>query len=46
MSALDRFDHPVWVTAAGTLVGYGLILVVVFVLLFVLPFLVYTSVLA
>ena len=30
MDALDRFDHPAWVTAAGTLVSYGLVLLVVF----------------
>lgn len=40
MNALDQFDHPAWLTAAGTLAGYGLILAVLFVLLFVVPFLV------
>jgi len=45
MNALDRFDqfeHPAWLTAAGTLASYGLILVFLFVLLFVLPYLVFT----
>ena len=44
MNALDRFDHPAWTTAVGTLVGYGLILGFMFVLLFVVPFLVYAGV--
>ena len=41
MNALAEFDHPAWLTAAGTLAGYGLILVVMFALLFVVPYLVY-----
>jgi len=40
MNALDQFDHPAWLAAAGTLVSYGLILAVLFALLFVLPYLV------
>lgn len=44
MELTDQFDHPAWLTAGGTLVGYGLILVVMFALLFVLPFLVYSAV--
>jgi len=40
VTAPDQFDHPAWVTAAGTLVSYGLVLAVLFVVLFVLPFLV------
>lgn len=43
MYALDRFDHPAWWTAAGTLVSYGLILLGLFVLLFVVPFLAYSA---
>lgn len=46
MNAFDRFDHPAWVTAAATLVSYGLILLVMFLALFVVPFLVYSQVLA
>ncbi|QLH84526.1 hypothetical protein [Halosimplex pelagicum] len=46
MNALDRFDEPAWITAAATLVSYGLILAVLFALLFVVPFLVYSQVLA
>jgi hypothetical protein len=34
---LAEFEHPSWLTAAGTLVSYGLILAVMFVLLFVVP---------
>jgi hypothetical protein len=34
---LAQFDHPAWVTAVGTLVGYGLVLLVLFAVLFVLP---------
>ena len=39
MEALDQFDHPAWLTAAGTLASYGLILVFLFALLFILPYL-------
>lgn len=42
MDTFDRFDHPAWTTAAGTLVSYGLVLAVMFALLFVLPFVVYS----
>jgi hypothetical protein len=40
LERLDQFDHPAWLTAAGTLASYGLILAVMFVLLFVVPYLV------
>ncbi|WP_436923930.1 hypothetical protein [Halosimplex amylolyticum] len=46
MNAFDRFDHPAWITAVGTLASYGLILLVMFLALFVVPFFVYTSVVA
>ncbi|WP_193366307.1 hypothetical protein [Halosimplex carlsbadense] len=46
MNALDRFDGPAWVTAAATLTSYGLVLAVLFALLFLVPFLVYSQVLA
>lgn len=36
-SPLAQFDHPAWFTAVGTLVGYGLVLLVLFVLMFVIP---------
>ena len=35
------FDHPVWLTAASTLAGYGLILLALFALLFVVPYLLF-----
>lgn len=34
---LSEFDHPAWLTAAGTGVGYLLILVLLTVLLFLVP---------
>jgi hypothetical protein len=37
----DRFDHPAWLTGVGTLVGYGLILFVLFVAMFLVPYLVF-----
>lgn len=37
-SVTEQFDHPTWLTAAATVAGYGLILLVLFVLLFVVPF--------
>ena len=36
---LDEFDHPAWFTAIGTAVGWGLILAVVTLVFFVLPYL-------
>lgn len=41
--AVDRseFDHPSWKTLGGTVVGYLLILVVLTVALFVVPWLVF-----
>ncbi|WP_187432840.1 hypothetical protein [Natronococcus pandeyae] len=43
--AVDRreFDHPSWITAASTGVGYLLILVVLTVALFVVPWLVFAA---
>lgn len=37
----DRFDHPSFTTVAGTAVSYIAILLVMFAVLFVLPFLVF-----
>lgn len=34
----DRFEHPSWGTAVGTALGYVAILLVMFVLLFVVPY--------
>ncbi|MFB6071698.1 MAG: hypothetical protein ABEJ88_01885 [Halobacterium sp.] len=35
---VDDFSHPSWSTALGTFVSYGLVLVAMFVLLFVVPY--------
>lgn len=43
MARLPSFDHPVWLTAAGTVAGYLLVLGVLFVLLFVVPFLLFSA---
>jgi len=39
---VERFRRDSFVTAVGTFVGYGIILVAMTVLLFVLPYLVFT----
>jgi hypothetical protein len=41
-SPLARFEHPAYVTGVATAVSYGLILVFMFVLLFVIPFVLFT----
>lgn len=41
MALPEAVDHDSWRTIAGTGVGYGLILAVLFVALFVLPYLVF-----
>ena len=38
---LGQFDHPAWTTAAGTVVGYLLILAVLTIVLFAVPWLVF-----
>lgn len=38
-----QFDHPAWLTAAGTLAGYGLVLLFMFLLLFVVPYLLFPA---
>jgi hypothetical protein len=38
---LDQFDHPSWLTAVGTILGYVSILLGMFVLLFVIPYLLF-----
>ncbi|WP_281381256.1 hypothetical protein [Halobellus ruber] len=43
MNVPARFDHPAWVAGAATAVSYGVGLVAMFVLLFVLPFLVFAG---
>ncbi|MFD1633485.1 hypothetical protein ACOZ4L_09835 [Haloplanus ruber] len=44
MAALDGFDHPAWIAGVATAASYGLGLFALFVLLFVLPFLLFTVV--
>ena len=39
----EEYDHPAWLTAAGTFVAYGLILGVMTLVLFGLPYLVFSS---
>ncbi|EJN60484.1 hypothetical protein [Halogranum rubrum] len=42
MSLRETIDHDSWRTVAGTGLGYGIVLLVLFVALFVLPFLVFS----
>ena len=37
------FDHPSWLTAAGTFIGYGVILFLMTVVLFLIPYLVFLA---
>jgi hypothetical protein len=41
MNVPARFDHPAWTALTASLVSYGLGLMGLFVLLFVLPFLLF-----
>lgn len=38
------YDHPSWLTAVGTVVGYGVIMAVLTVLLFAVPWLVFVAI--
>ena len=40
---LSEFDHPAWLTLAGTGIGYLLILAVLTVALFIVPYLVFAA---
>lgn len=40
---LSEFGHPAWLAAAGTGIGYLLILAVLTVALFIVPYLVFTA---
>jgi hypothetical protein len=42
---LARFDHPAVRTGLLTAVGYGVVITVLFVIMFVVPLLVFTSLL-
>jgi hypothetical protein len=44
MDVFEEYQHPAWVTAVGTLISYGLVLGLMFVLLFVVPFLLFWQV--
>lgn len=39
---LSEFRHPAWITAAGMAGGYAVLLFVMTVLLFIIPFLIFT----
>jgi hypothetical protein len=43
VGGLDRFDHDAWLTLGSAGVGYGVVLLAMFVALFVLPFLVFLA---
>ncbi|WP_435077881.1 hypothetical protein [Halococcus sp. AFM35] len=43
MSALSEYDHPAWLTIAGTVAGYGAILLVMTLVLFLLPYLIFVA---
>ena len=40
VSLPEPFDHPSWLTAVWTFVSYGVVLFVLFLVLFVVPYLV------
>ena len=40
---LDEFKHPAWLTAVGTGIGYLLILAVLTVALFIVPWLIFAA---
>jgi hypothetical protein len=44
MELPGRFGHPAWTTAIGTILSYGAILLAMFVVLFVIPFLLLSAV--
>lgn len=35
------FDHPIWKAVVGLLVGYGIVLGIIFVLFFLVPYLLF-----
>jgi hypothetical protein len=40
---IDQFDQPAWRTFAGTIAGYGLVLLAMFLLLFVVPYMLFPA---
>jgi len=43
MELPGKFDHPALLTAFGTIISYGLILLVMTLLIFVVPYLVFAA---
>jgi len=41
MDLRDEFDHPTWFTVGSTGIAYGLVLLVMFLLLFIVPYAVF-----
>ena len=39
-----RFEHPAWLTAAGTALSYVVVLLVLFLVVFVVPYLAFTAI--
>jgi hypothetical protein len=42
-ATLPDFDHPSWVTALATVASYGLVLLAMTVLLFLVPYAIFTA---
>lgn len=42
MNVIDRLSHPAFSTAVGTVFGYVLVLLVMFTLLFLVPYVFFT----
>lgn len=40
-SVSATFQHPIWKAVVGLLVGYGIVLAIIFALFFVLPYLLF-----
>jgi hypothetical protein len=43
MDLPGHFDHPAWTTGLATALGYVIVLAVLFLALFVVPYLVFTA---
>ncbi len=43
MEFLSEFKHPAWVTAIGMASGYAVLLLLMTVLLFIIPYLIFTA---
>ncbi|MFB6141882.1 MAG: hypothetical protein ABEJ30_00905 [Halorientalis sp.] len=43
MNLRERFDHPSWFSVGGVAVGYLVVLVAIFVLLFLVPFAIFSA---